>query len=114
MNPFLSIFAAAALAWTLGFGSVLAQDAPPTPEPPEPPSVPTIPKPESDVRLPDGKSPKFDWKFDNSDSDGIVQNGVPVTVKTNEVVPQVVVINSSATIDGVVEDSVVVIGTIIV
>ena len=111
MNPFLSFCATAALAWTLGLGSVFAQDVPPTPEPPtpEPPSAPVTPKPSVGVSLPEGEV-SFDWKFDNSDSDGIVQNGVPVTVKTNEVVPQVVVINSSATIDGVVEDSVVVIG----
>lgn len=107
MNPFLSFCAIAALAWTLGFGAVLAQDAPPTPTPP---TAPAPLKPEVDVRLPDSKSLTFEVKFDDSDSDGIVQNGVPVTVKTNEVVPQVVVINSSATIDGVVEDSVVVIG----
>ncbi|MBN9692221.1 MAG: RDD family protein [Verrucomicrobia bacterium] len=107
MNPFLSFCATVALAWTLGFGAALAQDPPPTPEPP---SEPVTPKPDVEVSPPDGKSLKFEVKFDDSDSDGIVQNGVPVTVKTNEVVPNVIVISSSATIDGVVEDEVVVIG----
>jgi uncharacterized RDD family membrane protein YckC len=44
------------------------------------------------------------------DSPDIVQTGVPVHVKTNEVVPRVVVIQSSATIDGDVDEDVVVIG----
>lgn len=40
----------------------------------------------------------------------IVQTGTPVHVKTNEFVPRVVVIQSSATIDGDVDEDVVVIG----
>ncbi len=97
--------------------SALAQDPPPTPvepapvtPPAEPAATPAIPETPPDPETKEGQySVQLDFRFHNNSAD-VIQTGVPVHVKTNEVVPQVVVFQSSATIDGEVEGQVVVIG----
>lgn len=76
-------------------------------------STPDTPAAESRSAAPKEEAPPAAVKLQvrpKQDSPEIVQTGSPVHVKTNEFVPRVVVIQSSATIDGDVDEDVVVIG----
>ncbi len=104
MNRFLLI-----LLFALGLGSLgpgLTVSGQTSANPPDNPPAPETPESGNDGA---SKAVKLRIKVD-SGSQEIVQTGMPVHVKTNEVVPMVVVVQSSATIDGEVEHDVVVVG----
>ncbi|HRI13880.1 MAG TPA: RDD family protein [Verrucomicrobiota bacterium] len=87
------------------------------PVPPPPVSAPDTSEAANPVEPPPGDEPesnerpsvRFDVRF-GPDHDNNVQIGVSVHVKKDETVPNVVVIQASAKVDGTVEDDVVVIG----
>lgn len=118
MNHFLLPFFSTRL-WLVALLTLpaLAQDPPPVPIEPSPANPPAdlAPLPTPPDTLPDNAtkggphSVQFDFRFQGNSAD-IFQTGTPVHVKTNEVVSRVVVIQSTATIDGEVEGQVVVIG----